>query len=142
MAGGANLGNEEETISDINVTPFVDVMLVLLIIFMVTANYLNSQAIELDLPEAATGTSMESGDESSSMGFSVSRDSNFYLDGQAISLDQLPAIVEDRRQSGKILQATIAADQATPHGAVIKLIDAIRKNGVTEFAIQVDVESP
>lgn len=139
MAGGANLGDEEETISSINVTPFVDVMLVLLIIFMVTANYLNNQAINLNLPQASTGEATEG--SPANLGFSINRESEFFLDGQAIDLSQLPAIINERREAGQPLQASIAADEATPHGAVIKLIDVIRKNGVTDFAINVEVEA-
>ena len=140
MAGGANLGDDDEGITDINVTPLVDIMLVLLIIFMVTANYINSQAINLNLPKAATGETAESG----SLGFTLSQNSELFLDGKAISYEELPALIEQRRAEGKNLQALIAADQATPHGEVVKLIDVIRKNGVTDFAInvEVDVEVP
>ncbi len=137
MAGGANLGDDDDGITDINVTPLVDIMLVLLIIFMVTANYINSQAIELNLPKAETG---ESATESSSLGFSLNQASELFLDGEAITYEELPALIEQKRASGQNVQALIAADQATPHGDVVKLIDAIRKNGVTDFAINVEVE--
>lgn len=140
MAGGANFSDDDETISAINVTPFVDVMLVLLIIFMVTANYLNSQAINLSLPQAVTGETTEG--SSSNLGFSINRESEFFLDGEAVALNELPALIEKRKASGQALQALIAADQATPHGAVIKLIDIIRKSGITDFAINVEVEAP
>ncbi|MFW7381358.1 MAG: ExbD/TolR family protein [Oligoflexus sp.] len=139
MAGGANLGDEDETISSINVTPFVDVMLVLLIIFMVTANYLNSQSINLDLPQAATGEATEN--SAASLGFSINKDSEIFLDGKPLDIEELPTMIAARREGGESLQALIAADQATPHGAVIKLIDIVRKNGITDFAINVEVEA-
>lgn len=137
MAGGANLGDEDETITDINVTPFVDVMLVLLIIFMVTANYINSHAINVNLPKAASG---ESPDATESLGFSLNEKAELFLDGEAIDYAELKEIIEKKRSNGENLQALIAADLKTPHGDVVKLIDEIRKNGITDFAINVEVE--
>ena len=55
MAGGSNL-DEDDIISGINVTPLVDIMLVLLIIFMLTANIINNPAIQVDLPKASNST--------------------------------------------------------------------------------------
>jgi len=55
-----------------------------------------------------------------------------------LSFDQLPEIVKERAARAEKVQAIVAADQATPHGIVIKLIDTIRKNGITEFAINVE----
>lgn len=135
MAGGAN---EEDEIVGINVTPLVDVMLVLLIIFMVTANYMTNQAISMELPKAATGESPAS----TGMNFSIDKDSQLFLDGKPVSFDDLAATISERKATGKPLQALIAADQKTPHGVVVKLIDAVRKNGITDFAINVEVEAP
>lgn len=138
MAGGANFGDEEESISDINVTPLVDIMLVLLIIFMVTANYINNQAINLNLPKAATGESPQS----TNLGFTITKDSELFLDGQLVSYDQIAGIIATKKQESQgSIQALIAADQLTPHGDVVKLIDAVRKNGIDDFAINIEVEA-
>lgn len=138
MAGGANFGDEEESISDINVTPLVDIMLVLLIIFMVTANYINNQAINLNLPKAATGESPES----TNLGFAISKDSELFLDGESISYEQISELIERKKQEGKgAIQALISADRETPHGDVVKLIDEVRKNGIEDFAINIEVEA-
>ena len=136
MAGGANFGDDDEGITDINVTPLVDIMLVLLIIFMVTANYMNSQAIDLNLPKASTGESTGS----SNLSFSIYAQSELFLDGEAVGYEELEALIEERQGKGESLQALIAADQATPHGDVVKLIDVIRRNGVTDFAINVETD--
>ncbi|NRA66304.1 MAG: biopolymer transporter ExbD [Pseudobacteriovorax sp.] len=136
MAGGINL-DEDDGITDINVTPFVDVVLVLLIIFMVTANYINTQAIELDLPKAATGTVTES----KNLEFAIDKDSQIFLDGDVVNFEQIAAKIAERKQTQPNVQALIAADQKTPHGTVMKLIDAVRKNGITDFAINVEMEA-
>ncbi len=134
MAGGASDSGDEE-ITGINVTPFVDVMLVLLIIFMVTATYIANQAIGVNLPKAATGQDPGS----KNLAFVLDKDENLFLNGAAVSFDNLAQLIGDERaKKQQDLQALISADRETPHGAVIKLIDAIRKNGITEFAINVE----
>lgn len=135
MAGGAS--DQDDEIVGINVTPLVDVMLVLLIIFMVTANYMTNQAISMELPKAATGENPGA----TGMNFSIDKDSQLFLDGKPVSFDDLGTIIAERKAAGKPLQALIAADQKTPHGIVVKLIDAVRKNGITDFAINVEVEA-
>ena len=80
MAGGANDG-EEEMISGINVTPLVDITLVLLIIFMVTATYIVAPSIKVNLPDAVTAENVEP----TSLGISVLTDGSLLLDGQPVT---------------------------------------------------------
>tara|TARA_B100001094_G_C18122375_1_gene767566 strand:- start:1148 stop:1561 length:414 start_codon:yes stop_codon:yes gene_type:complete len=135
MAGGVNL-DDDDTINEINVTPFVDVMLVLLVIFMVTANYMNNAAIELKLPEAATGKDPGS----SGLEFSLDGEGQLYLNSKKISFAGIKQAIATESQGKPVSQALISADEKTPHGQVIKLIDAVRKNGIKDFAIQVEVD--
>lgn len=137
MAGGSSM-NDEEGINDINVTPLVDVMLVLLIIFMVTATYITNQSIALELPKASTGADTATGN----LGFSIDKDSKLFLDGKPVTYEELSGIIAERKQAKPDLQALISADVKTPHGEVVKLIDVIRKNGIINFAINVEVEGP
>ena len=136
MAGGTQ--DDDEGINEINVTPMVDVMLVLLIIFMVTANYITNQTINLELPKAATG---EQSAAVSNLGFSIDKDSKLFLDNKPITYEELPGIISERKKLKPDVQALISADVKTPHGEVVKLIDAVRKNGITNFAINVEVET-
>ena len=135
MAGGSF--SDEEGINEINVTPLVDVMLVLLIIFMVTANYITSNAIPLELPKAATGTDVAV----SNLGFSIDKDSKIFLDGKPITYKELPALIAERKKAKPDVQALISADVKTPHGDVVKLIDMVRRHGILNFAINVEVEA-
>lgn len=135
MAGSANSGDEE--ITGINVTPLVDVMLVLLIIFMVTATYIANQTIKVSLPKAATGESAES----TNLAFVLDKDSKLFLDGTELSFDSVGAAIDAKRnESTNVLQALIAADEATPHGTVIKIIDLVRQHGIVDFALNIEVE--
>jgi biopolymer transport protein TolR len=140
MAGGAS-GDEDE-ITGINVTPLVDVMLVLLIIFMVTATYIVNQSINVQLPKAETA---DTSAQTKNLAFVLDAQSKLFLDGRPIGYDELPAIIADAKAkvgaNGPPINALIAADKATPHGAVVKLIDAVRKYGITDFAINVEAGS-
>lgn len=133
MSGGAS-DNSDDEITGINVTPLVDVMLVLLIIFMVTATYIANQAIGVNLPKAATGEDPGA----KNLAFVLDKEEHLFLNGAAITYEALPQLINEERSKKPDLQALISADRETPHGAVIKLIDVIRKNGITEFAINVE----
>ena len=138
MAGKISDG-ESDAITDINVTPFVDVVLVLLIIFMATASYIAQQAIQIQLPKASSGDSVQT----KNLAFVLNKDSELFFDGQPVTIDEVAGrIAAERAKDGAVqLQALISADQATPHGAVVKLIDTVRKNGITDLAINVEVEA-
>lgn len=136
----AGVQDDDEEITGINVTPLVDVMLVLLIIFMVTANYIVNQSIDIKLPKAETGETQVT---TLNMAFTLDSESKLYLDGDAITYDEIAEKIQEFKAKGsqenKNPQALITADQNTPHGAVVKLIDTVRKNGITDFAINVEV---
>lgn len=136
MAGGADLDDDE--ITGINVTPLVDIMLVLLIIFMVASNYIVQEAIEVNLPKAATGEEVST--ENKSIALILKRDGRLFLNGTLASKDDV-AKASQAIAKEKNAQALIAADRGTPHGEVIKLIDLVRVNGLTSFAINIDPDN-
>jgi biopolymer transport protein TolR len=133
MAIGA-ADNEEEGITGINVTPLVDVTLVLLIIFMVTATYIVKETIEVELPRAAHGG------ETLQKTFAVlvTRDGQAFLNGVAVDDAALVAEVRKARSAGEDVQAIVAADKNATHGAVTHLLDLLKGAGVTKFAIQIE----
>lgn len=133
MAG--NLFDEEDEITGINVTPLVDVMLVLLVIFMVTASFIVHQSIDVQLPKSETAGKTIG----KKLAFAIKANEKLYLDGTEISFQDIGILVDKAKRSREEkVQALISADVSTPHGTVVKLIDTIRKNGITEFAINVD----
>ncbi len=139
MAGGIAEGDDDE-ITGINVTPLVDVMLVLLIIFMVTANYIQQRSIEVKLPKAETGAANS---ETKNISFTLDQSGALYIDGTATSWgDVSEKIKAALAKNGAGLQAIITADTNTSHGDVVKLIDAVRKNGINDFALNVETSTP
>ena len=131
---GAKLGGDEDApIVDINVTPLVDIVLVLLIIFMVTATYIVKPSIKVNLPEAATGEPTES----SSLGLHLSVDGQLSLDGETISETDLRATLRSEVAKNSEVVCLIAADKDVSHGEVVGLMDLIRQEGVARFAINI-----
>jgi biopolymer transport protein ExbD len=131
MAGGA--GDSEEGITGINVTPLVDITLVLLIIFMVTAKIIVSQSVPLDLPKAASGTDVQTV-------FSIIMAANgaALVDSKPIPNDDaLFAIARDAHAKNAELRAVIKADAAVPHGRVIHVLDLLKQAGVSKIAFGV-----
>lgn len=125
--------SSDESITGINVTPLVDVVLVLLVVLMVTATYLASRSIPVDLPKGATG-------EASTAPLTVSLTSGgeLYVDGERVEESALRARLVRARSGTPDLRAVIAADGAVPHRRVVGVIDLLRQEHIERFAINVD----
>ena len=132
-----NSDNDDEGITGINVTPLVDVMLVLLVIFMVTANYIAHNAMPLDLPKAASGE--DPGE--TNLNFTLNADSQLFLDGAEINFTDVKPLIKEKMTTPVAtggLQALISADRKTPHGSVIRLMDLIKTSGISNIAFNVE----
>jgi biopolymer transport protein ExbD len=130
----AAMQQDDDGITGINVTPLVDVMLVLLIIFMVASTYIVKPSIEVDLPKAASaGDVVEQ-----TLSLALKKDGSLYLNGEPASEAQIGAKCAAVAAGDPAAQAIIAADGAASHAQVVRLIDVVRTHGVTRFAINVD----
>lgn len=140
MAGKAGGGDGDEVIADINVTPLVDIMLCLLVIFMVTTSYVVADSLKVDLPEASTGDATEP--SVIMLTFTVDKETNarqLYLNGDKADEAALRAHIQKVKAEGKKdVQAVIAADKAASHGEVIRLIDIVKQEGIVKFALNID----
>lgn len=135
MAGNFGLTSDDDPISGINVTPLVDVVLVLLIIFMITAPVLYQSAIKIQLPKAKTG---EQGEGKNSLTFALSKDGQLSWNNEVIGWDRFSVRLHALGSLAAEETASISADTATPHGSVIQLMDALREVGLTRFALNVE----
>jgi biopolymer transport protein ExbD len=130
--------DDDEMIATINVTPLVDIVLVLLIVLMVTSSYLVNKAISVELPKAATGETTDS-----SMSISVDQAGKLYLDGVTIDASALQQRVRAAHDSDPDVKAIISADGRVPHSEVVAVIDLLRSEKVTKFAINTSpIEQP
>src|SRR5580692_7720744 len=100
----------DEMITGVNVTPLVDVVLVLLVILMVTASYLASHAIPVDLPKGASGEAT-----ASILSVSITRNGNVFLDAKRVDDTTFRTLVHEAREKDSEVRAVIAADGGTAH---------------------------
>jgi len=136
MAGKASQDDYE--ISGINVTPLVDIMLVLLIIFLVTATYIVKEAIKIELPRATASSETAA----HTLQFLINKDGETYLDGAKADDAAIVRKIQASPENRADLQAVIGADRDARHGAVVHVLDLLNGQGVTKFAIQVEREMP
>lgn len=127
-------GHDDDVIADINITPFVDIILVVLIIFMVTATKIVESSIKVNLPEAASGEATES----TSIGITLTADGGLLLDGEPTDAEGIAARLKAAKAESEEVVCLIAADKSVAHGRVVWVIDLVKSNGVAKFAINID----
>jgi biopolymer transport protein TolR len=127
--------SSDESITGINVTPLVDVVLVLLVVLMVTATYLASRSIPVDLPSGKTGEAT-----TAPLTVSLTKAGALYVDGVLCSEAELRQKLARARRTDPELRAVLAADGAVPHRRVVGVIDLLRQEHVDRFAINVDAD--
>jgi len=130
MAFTASNGRTESAISEINVTPLVDVVLVLLIIFMVTAPVLQS-GIEVNVPK--TRTVKEITEER--MVISINKQQRVFLGSDAININEIKSKLRQRIRDPQHQSVFIRADEDVPFGAFATVMDAVKGAGITNVSI-------
>jgi biopolymer transport protein ExbD/biopolymer transport protein TolR len=123
--------------SDINVTPMVDVMLVLLIIFMVVTPMLQ-HGISVDLAKVNSPTPMEDADKEDALLVSVMRNGDVFFGTDKISVDALTTKVKDRLANKQDKRVYIKADARTHFGNVVQVVDSVRAAGVDDLGLLTD----
>lgn len=132
MAGASH--HDEEPIVAINVTPLVDVVLVLLIIFLATSYLIAQQSFKVELPKASRTVATEA----RTLAVVVKEDGQIVLDGQPVTPEALEAALAERVEANPSLQVVVGADEQVAHGRVVAVMDAARRAGVEKLAFAVD----
>lgn len=123
-----------EEIASINVIPLVDIILVVLIIFMVTAPMFIKPTINVNLPKAASGDQTAP----SKLNIALTADGRINLNGQFVSEDAVRTKATEEVGKNAETQAIISADKDVPHGKVVSLLDIVKTAGVKKFAISIE----
>ena len=134
----------DDLISAINVTPLVDIFLVLLIIFMVTANFFLEQErklreIPLTLPKAASGAVPEP--KNAPIAVVMDRNGRLYLNGSPSDLEAIGRTIDERRAQGATPEAVLSADKDMAYGRVARVIDFLKLHGIGSLAINVEEQT-
>ena len=124
-------------LAEINVTPLVDVMLVLLIVFMITAPMLTT-GLKMDLPQAKSAVVIK---PKPPLVISISKDGKFAVDADEISSESILAVVQTRMEGDNKRVIQIRADRSGTYGPVIELVDRLVANGFTHVALISDPKS-
>lgn len=132
MAGSRYQDDEMSGITDINVTPFVDVLLVLLVVFMVTAKLIVARGVEIDKPKAATG-----GEVQSTLRVSVNDKGDLFVNGDRFA-DDAAAVARIKEIAATVdkPKAIIAGDRRTAYGGVMRAIDLVQQAGISAIALE------
>jgi biopolymer transport protein ExbD len=118
----------------INVTPMVDVVLVLLVIMMVSAVYIVSQSLKVELPKTATSDSAAN----TPLSVTVMRDGTYRFNQKPISESALQSEFRKAKAENTEASLVLTADREALHGDVVHVIDLAKVTGITKFAISVD----
>jgi len=127
-------GDNDDPISDINIVPFVDIILVVLIIFMVTTPLIMNPSIAVNLPKSGTGDDTAP----SELSIAIRADGGLALNGKPSDESAINAYAQELAIKRPDVQAIISADKDVPHGRVVGIIDAVKSGGVKKFAITID----
>ncbi len=137
MAINSNNGNKKGPISEINVTPLVDVMLVLLVIFMISAP-LMFNGIKLELPKTQKVNSLKLTAEQVILSYTPSLE--YYVGENKILKEELLAEIKALFEKNKTSTLYLRADYEIQYGHVAKLMSFLKKGGVSNIALVTDIE--
>jgi len=122
------------TVSDINVTPMVDVMLVLLIIFMVITPMLQ-KGVSVDMAKATNTRDMQDADKEDAVVLAVTRDGKIYLGSDPIAPDRITTTVKDRLENKLDKTVYVKSDANAKYGVVVMVVDNVRAAGVDSLGL-------
>lgn len=136
MRGWNIKNNTERIISEINITPLTDVMLVLLVIFMVTTPLLVMESFKIKLPRATSAEpQIETG-----ITITIAPGDILYLNGKQVGMDELKGLLPERLAISRDKAIVIKADKTIYHGTVVKVLDTARKAGAVKLSIATEPE--
>ncbi len=128
-----NTQGDDNEISNINITPMVDIMLVLLVIFIVTANFIKIDSLNINLPKASVSDT----NAPQSIQVAITRDGRFLLEGESITQERLVERLANDVKIKPDMRVTLAADESLSYGTIAKMLETIKKSGVTRIALSV-----
>jgi biopolymer transport protein ExbD len=124
--------DEDDAITNINVTPFVDILLVLLVVFMVTAKLIVARGVEIDKPKAATGGAVES-----TLRVTVTKEGDLYINKDKFT-DDTAAIAKLKELTAGVAKpkALINGSRSGAYGNVMRAIDVVQQAGIKGIALE------
>jgi biopolymer transport protein ExbD len=141
MTGFGRRGKKNAPLAEINITPFTDVVLVLLIIFMVSASFMGVNAkgaMNVNLPSAKTTEAAQPGKD---IEIVVKKSNAVSINGNPVAVADLPGALNRLRKQAKIDQVIIKADKAVVYDRIVKVMDAVKLAGLEKISLATEFES-
>jgi len=132
----SSLAGDEGVITNINVTPLVDILLVVLIIFMATAPLIHNRAMKVDLPKAAHHE--QAATDALQVLFNADRE--IFLSGKRMSPAELGARLKAMTAVSEDVRVALRADRAIPYGEIVGILDLVRGAGVRKIGLEVKAQ--
>jgi biopolymer transport protein ExbD len=129
---------DEGPLASINIIPFVDIVLVLLVIFMLTSATIVRASLKVELPRAASGGSRVD----STVNLVLTKQGELFLNGGKLSPADAGRAIRQQSATNPKTQAVISADKGVEYGRVVELIDLVKQNGVSAFALDIERGAP
>jgi biopolymer transport protein ExbD len=120
----------------LNITPLVDVLLILIVFFVVTSTFMEQPGIKLELPKSQTAD-LQRIEKAILI---VSEDSKLFFRNKEISLQELPSILSDAMQESIDKSLIVSADKVVHHGLIVSIMDIARQNGVEKLVVSTEPE--
>lgn len=141
MIGLGRRGKKSAPLAEINITPFTDVVLVLLVIFMVSASFLgvNKSGMNVNLPSAKSTEPTQPGKE---IEITVTRANAVAINGSRVAVQDLPGALNALRKQSRVDLVIIKADQAVVYDRIVKVMDAVKLAGLDKIALATELETP
>ena len=129
---------DEGLLASINIVPFVDIVLVLLVIFMLTSAAIVKASLKVELPKAASGGAKVQ----STINLVYTKQHELFVNGdRVVTLEAAAKVVRQEVSKDPKTQAVIAADKGVVYGKVVELVDMVKQNGVKAFALDIERKS-
>jgi biopolymer transport protein ExbD len=130
---GISQNTDDNEISNINITPMVDIILVLLVIFMVTASFLKRESININLPKVAASDP----NVARSLQVALTRDGKLMMEDTEVNEERLVANLKREAKMRPNMRVTLSADASLAYGSIAKVMGMVRKSGVSRIALSV-----
>ncbi|MCU0846889.1 MAG: biopolymer transporter ExbD [Spirochaetes bacterium] len=130
---GFTPGQDDDEIANINITPMVDIILVLLVIFMVTANFLKKESVNINLPKVAASDP----NVAQSVQIAITREGKILKEGLEVDEARLVNSLARESKYRPNMRVTLSADEKLSYGTIARVMGLIRKSGVSKIALSV-----
>lgn len=129
--------NNNEITPQINMVPLIDILLVLLIIFMLTATVIKERRIPVSLPKASTGNDIT---ETKGFAITIDKNNNYFLNGNKLTLKEIMEKLSLEKNLNKSIVVTISADKDIKYSEIVETINGLREIEINDYALNVETK--